>query len=509
MIKKLILNSSSNVAITLMRIGIAFVMSPVIVKALGNYDYGIWEMVISVIGYLGILDLGMSPAIVRYVARYNALNEKENLDKLYSSSLVFLGVMGLISLVIFGGWAGWKPDILAEKGSNPIRYTYLLLLVGIDLLIKFPGIVSECFHNGFQRYTLRNKVNTTISIVSATTTLVLLKNGYGLITFVFISTLETLLRFIIHTVLVSFSRYGNLLFKVKNVSWGSIREPISFGYKSLVNYLSGMLAVTSDSIIIGVLLGPIAVTFFAIPAKLVLILSGLLGAVTLSFLPFFSDLDARDDRNMAVKSMIIASKIVAGLMIPILITTCFLGVSFLTVWMGAEYAEKGQWVLYILGVAYAFSFINPFHIQFLTGVGLHGFLAKINLTASVINIVLSIILVKFIGKEGAALGTLIAAIIFSPIILAYTCKCLEISIWTYIKNVVLTLIIPNMLLSLLLWLLISNIVIDSYFKIIAAGIFSIFAYGILYITIFLRRDEKDFILSKVGDNWFCKVLLAK
>ena len=53
--KKLLLNSLSGTSFYLINIVVAFIMSPVIIRALGNRDYGLWELVMSVIGYMGLL----------------------------------------------------------------------------------------------------------------------------------------------------------------------------------------------------------------------------------------------------------------------------------------------------------------------------------------------------------------------------------------------------------------------------------------------------------------------
>jgi O-antigen/teichoic acid export membrane protein len=496
MIRNLLKNSSSNVLILLIRLSITFVMSPIIVRALGNHDYGIWEMIMSVIGYVGILDLGMQPAIVRYVARYNALSDEESLHKLYSTSFLFLVFVGMVSFFILTGWAFFKPEVLAERGTAPYRYFLLLLLLGFQLLIKFPGYVAECFQLGYQRYILRNTVNIVLTLIASTTLIFLLLKGYGLIVMALVGTLETFIKVAIHIILVSLPKYGNYVFKKSDVSWKSLKEPLIFGYKSLINYISGILAVSTDSLVIAAFLGPIAVTFYSIPARLVLTICALLGALTLSLMPFFSELDAYGDKTKVVQAMTIASKFIAGIMVPILLTSCFLGTPFISCWMGPEYAVKGRLVLYILAGAYVLLYLNPCHNHFLTGLGSHGFLAKMNLTSAIVNLILSLIFVRYLGKEGAALGTFVASIIFTPIILSYTCKCLNISIWKYINDVVLPLIIPNVILVVLLLATVSNYSLDNYFKVVGTGLFTLTIYILLFLFFSLRKEEKNFIFSK-------------
>ena len=52
-VKNIISNSLSGGVVPVIKVGITFIMAPLIVRALGNYDYGIWEMVFAIVGYMG------------------------------------------------------------------------------------------------------------------------------------------------------------------------------------------------------------------------------------------------------------------------------------------------------------------------------------------------------------------------------------------------------------------------------------------------------------------------
>lgn len=496
MIKVLFKNSTSNVIVLFIKLIISFIMSPVIVKSLGNYDYGVWELMMSVIGYVGILDMGMQPAIVRYVARYNALNDIESLHKLYSTSIMFLLIIGCIGFAILSSWAVNNPGSLSESGSVTSKYSITLILLGIQMLFKFPGYAAECFQLGYQRYTFRNTINILLTIIASSVIIYMLSKGHALITLAVIATIETIIKTSAHVFIISRCKYGRYIFSKKHISWRSLVEPITFGCKSSINYISGILAISTDSIVIAAFLGPIIVTYYSISAKLVLTVCSLLGALSLALMPFFSNLDAQGDKDRVVIAMTKISKYLAGVMVPILLALCFLGVPFVSRWMGPEYAANGRIVLYALVGANIMFYVNPCHNHFLTGIGSHGFLAKINLLSSVLNLILSLILVRFYGKEGVALGTLMASLIFSPIVLAYTCKCLGISILKYVKQVLVPLIVPNTIFIVCLWIITSILQLASYSSIAAVALISYIIYICTYYLVALECDEREYIYQK-------------
>src|SRR5687767_1453631 len=98
-------NTGSNVVLPGVKLAITFMLTPVIVRALGNYDYGIWEMVLAVVGYMGILNIGFTPTISRFAATFNAQADDVSMQRLFSTALAYLGLAGSVALIIFCIWA--------------------------------------------------------------------------------------------------------------------------------------------------------------------------------------------------------------------------------------------------------------------------------------------------------------------------------------------------------------------------------------------------------------------
>src|SRR5690606_1767911 len=94
--RRLFLNTGSNLLVMLLKLTITFIMTPILVTNLGSYAYGLWEMLGAIVGYMGLLDLGIKPAISRFAAKYKAEKGADNLRFLYSSAFLFMGVIGLL-----------------------------------------------------------------------------------------------------------------------------------------------------------------------------------------------------------------------------------------------------------------------------------------------------------------------------------------------------------------------------------------------------------------------------
>lgn len=83
--RRILLNSVSGSALYAVNVVAAFFLSPVIVRELGNRNYGIWDILLSLVGYFSVLEFGLSPAIVRYVALASSQEDRERTARVFPS----------------------------------------------------------------------------------------------------------------------------------------------------------------------------------------------------------------------------------------------------------------------------------------------------------------------------------------------------------------------------------------------------------------------------------------
>ena len=79
---------------------VSFFLSPFIVRHLGGTAYGVWSLLVALVGYLGLLDFGVRGAVTRFVANYHAVGDAQG-----SSSIVSAGLLPFIFQIFCGGCA--------------------------------------------------------------------------------------------------------------------------------------------------------------------------------------------------------------------------------------------------------------------------------------------------------------------------------------------------------------------------------------------------------------------
>lgn len=67
---------------------ISILYTPIMLRLLGQSEYGLYNLVSSVVSYLGLLSFGFGSAYVRYYSRYKVEEDEENIAKLNGMFLI-------------------------------------------------------------------------------------------------------------------------------------------------------------------------------------------------------------------------------------------------------------------------------------------------------------------------------------------------------------------------------------------------------------------------------------
>jgi len=497
MFRTLMINTSSNLLLMLIKLTLTLIMTPIYISFLGNYDYGLWEMVLSVLGYMGMLNLGINPAISRFAAKHSAEADFDSLQKVFSSAFVFLFFGGVAVALLLGGFGLLFADIMTPDGEKATVYTLFMLILAGQMLVMFPGHVAESFLEGFQKYRIKNNVTIVNSIAGSVIFYLYATPQNALLLLAGVNAAGLMLKYLIYFALVSRPAFGALVFHLKDFSREKLTELLRFSFKSFIQGIATNVENATDNIVIGSFLGPAAVPFYSIPLSLTRYIRTLGWTLSHAFMPFFSDLSARDRKEESREVYLVASKVVAGLVAAMGVGILAIGTPFLALWIGPEYTEQSDEIILLLVSFTVLPLLNPFSSRYLTAINKHGILAKLAPISAATNLILSIILVKYWGIIGVAVGSLIPTLILVPVVLRASCRELGLPVRQYVSESLLPLVFPLIALGGVL-----------------AGIrfyFGIENYGVLLVTVMagaltylagfwflsLARSEREFLGSRV------------
>jgi len=255
----------------------------------------------------------------------------------------------------------------------------------------------------------------------------------------------------------------------------------------------------SDSVVIGIFLSAGAITYFAIAGSLVNYVRNVVSLLTDTFYPAATRMDAKQDFAGLRELLILGTRIAVLVALPLCLGLVFLGEQFIVLWMGPAYASSAVFltVLIIPQITATSQYVSAL---ILAGMAKHKVLAYLALAEGVVNIVLSIVLVRRIGLIGVAWGTAIPDIICTAIIVPwYTLHVLKMNFREYATKVFLRPVIAALPLAALGYVFSRSIQNPSWLvfgaEVVAmTGLFSVTSY-FMCLTVGQRVSLRDRVWS--------------
>jgi O-antigen/teichoic acid export membrane protein len=173
----------------------------------------------------------------------------------------------------------------------------------------------------------------------------------------------------------------------------------------------------------------------------------------------------------------------------------WLGVPFLALWMGAEYAEKGRGTLLALCVASLFACLAPNGNRVLISLGRHGRLATLSAVFSVLALALSMPLTHALGITGAALALATFMIAQATAEMILSTRALEIRIGEHLRTTVLRYAMPIAACSATFWLTHRYMPAGSYLDLALQGLVAGSVWAASGIAFGFTAEDRGAVLA--------------
>jgi O-antigen/teichoic acid export membrane protein len=405
-------------------------LSPYILHRLGDTAFGLWILIFSATGYYGLFDLGIRSSIVRYVAKYSATDEPEELNRLVNTALFGYCGIGFLALVITLVASAYVNVIFRIPADFATTARWLLLMVGTSVSLGFPLGMFGGILEGLQRFYLLNFTSVASTLVRALFIVIALQHGHGLLTVALITVTLPLLTGLINAGVAT--RFVRLRLGPRYVSRASLRRIATYSGTTFVIIVAQRLRFNSDALVIGTFVSAAAITFFTIGSRLVEYASELVSSLAQIFVPMSTQSQATGDIDGLRKIVIVGNRGCAFIIFPIAVVLTVLGKSVIEVWVGSKYVAVSYPILLVLLFPTTLMLAQSASGRTLWGMAKHRTWGWIVLAEGISNVILSVILVRPYGIMGDAIGTAIpllcSMILFLP---GHICRLLRIRVWTY------------------------------------------------------------------------------
>jgi len=413
-------------------VAVGFFLAPFILHKLGDEAYGLWILVFSLTGYYGLFDLGIRSTIVRYVSKLTTTGDDDQLSRIINTSFLSYSVLA-VSLLVVTAIGSRVIDLLFHVPPAFLNTAPLLfLIVGSSIALNFPLGLFAGILEGLQKFYWLNLIQIISILLRAWLIVVALNRGGGLVTLTLITVSFPLLSSVAHILMVR--RSLPLPFGAKFVDRRSFRQLISYGAATFMIIVAARLRFQTDALVIGMFLSSSAITLFSIGSKLVDYPTDVVQSLAQIFTPMSSQFDSTGDTEGLRKMFVAGNRACALTIFPICAALVILGRSLIEIWVGPKYLASYA-ILLILVLSTTLYSAQATSTKILFGISRHRVLAAVVLVEGAANLVLSIVLVRYLGIIGVALGTAIpltcTSIFFLPL---HLCRILKIPLGTFLRQ---------------------------------------------------------------------------
>lgn len=405
-------------------------LSPFILHKLGDSAFGLWILVFSISGYYGLFDLGIRSSIIKYVAKYAATRDYQNLARIINTSLVSYCCVALV-LVAVSGVGSWYIDRIFRIAPGFLPTARLLfLMVGVALALGFPLSVFGGALQALQKYHWLNFIQVVSNLLRALLIVIALDHGRGLLAVALITVALPLIASSAYVAIVR--RLIPVPFGRQYIDKASFSRLINYGAITFLAIVADKLRFQSDAMVIGVFLSATAITYFSIGSKLVEYGNSVVDSMADTFLPMSSHFDAMGDRGRMRELFINGNRACAMIIFPICLVFLILGKSIIEAWVGPKYVSSYA-ILVLLAVPRTLYRAQAASTRIVFGMAKHKVLALAFLIEGVANLALSVALIRHFGLIGEAVGTAIPLLCTSLVFLPYyVCRLLKVRVTEFL-----------------------------------------------------------------------------
>lgn len=437
----------------LAEIASGLLFTPFLIRTLGQAEYGVYSLSLSITTYFTLLDLGVGNAMVRYLAKFRVEGDHGAQRRFLGLAIVFYLVVCVIMVAIY---LVLSPNMQAIFGSGLTTEEVKLAtnLLGVTVLNAGFTLLVSVFDKvliAYEHFAASKIIQIVRIAIRVAVQVGLLLMGFGSFGIV-VSNLVITIGYGIVVVAYVVKRL-QLTPSFRGFELSFVRE--IFGYTAFVfvQMVATQINSMAGQIILGMMASSVVLGVYAVGTQINQYYQIIAGGVNGVTMPGIVALVSKGTTSGQIEDeMTKVSRISLLVMGIILGGFIAVGDEFVVLWAGAENAAA-YYVALILMVPIAIALVQSSGSQVLWAAGKHKIQAIIKIVVAVASIFLTVALIAWNPLIGAALGPSISCFLGDVVAMNIVFrKDIGIKVTRYYRNTIKG-ILPSVLLASLCGLL--------------------------------------------------------
>lgn len=470
------------------------IYTPIMLRLLGQSEYGLYQLVNSFISYLGLLSFGFSGSYMRFYAKYEKEENSEEIEKLNGMFMIIFTVIAAVCMMC-GVVLTINISSVFKTGLTSEEYLIakvLMMLMVIGLSTTMFSTVFTCYATAHEQFIFQRLLEVFQNLLNPFVSLPLLLMGYGSIGMVTVSTSLVLLKFA-----VNFSycrRKLKIKFRFNSLNFKALKELGAFTFFIFLNQIIDKINWSLDKVLLGRFCGTVEVAIYGVASNLNLMYQNLLSAISSVYVPKVNRIVAQNNDNSALTKLFTKVGRVQFVMAYLIVSGyVFFGKPFIRLWAGDGY-DKSYYVGLLLLIPATMELIQYLGIEIQRAKNMHQYRSIVYALISIGNIAISIPLIKRYGSIGAALGTALALFCGTWLFMnIFYHKKIGLNMLYYWKQIFkfVPAFIPSLISGIVLNMLFNC---SDWLKLLSAIAIYIIIYSVSMLLWGVNTEEKQMIM---------------
>ena len=471
---------------------IPFIYTPIMLRLLGQAEYGLYGIANSIMGYISLLNFGIGGTIVRYLSKYRAEENREQEARvagLFIKIYAVICALILIAGLSFSASAQVYGRSLTADEVETLRVLIVLMTINTALFLPFSVFSSVVI--AYEQHIFSKLVGMLSTVLSPVLHLVLLYLGFGSVGLVLGSTVLNILTYGLYT----WFALARLKMRpsFQKAEPGLLKEILKFSSFVFLASMVDTLYWTTDKLIIGWAKGTKETAVYNIGATFNTYVTALSSAISGLLVPRLTQMAVKDTPKEEFTAIFIKVGRLQFILVSFIVSAFIaFGRQFIALWAGPEYGLS-YYVALLTMIPVTIPLIQNTGINILYALNKHKFRSIVYSCIAVLNVVLTFWWVEDYGIIGAAMATCLAYLIGNILIINwYYHKRIGIDIPLFWNNILK--MSPVMLISgSAAWFILDRLSVDNWLVFFAAAVVYSAVYFALAYAFMMNQYERDIV----------------
>lgn len=450
--------------------GITFVYVPLLLFYISDSEYGVYELIGSLIAYLSVMDMGLSATLSRFYVETEVKEGRKGVENLLATSgiiyllltfvVVAISVALNLSLDLYFGESFTQSELALAHS--------MMWVVTANCAIVLPGNWFLAILNANELFVFSKLMATAKYLLQLVCVFAVLALGSGAFGVVVAQTVVNAL------IVVSYAFYSmrKSPYRPRLHCWNNrlVWQLFSFSFFILLNLIFDQVFWKTGQIFLGAFSGPLSVASYAITCKLITAYMQLSVGVSSVFLPHLTRLSAQSEDMAQINDLFVkVGRIQFVLEFSVFAGFAVVGNQFVVLWAGEAFSDVYICTL-ILMACILISQTQNLGIFVLQAKNKMGFRAGLYTVMAIADIALTIPAAISYGPLGCAIVSGVVLLIGSvPIMNMYYARVIRIDVKRFYLEIIG--LIPSLLLpAVVAAVLAQTIHVSSWFSFAAVAI---------------------------------------